>query len=66
MGNNEAEDEAEMFVPFSGQQPKTTDLLPFLDRAGMNTQVIRTASLSNVQGIIGALPQGTRPIVLFR
>ncbi|KAK4291427.1 hypothetical protein Pmani_035743 [Petrolisthes manimaculis] len=67
VGGNDAEDnDTEMFVPFSGQQPKSTDLLPFLDRAGMNTQVIRTASLSNVQGIIRALPQNTRPIVLFR
>jgi len=32
----------------------------------MNTQVIRTTSLASVQGIIGRLPAGLRPIVLFR
>ncbi|XP_047475100.1 uncharacterized protein LOC125029251 [Penaeus chinensis] len=63
----EAEEPQEQeFIPFTGIQPQVADLMPFLQRAGMNTQVIRTASLASVQGIINNLPGGLRPIVLFR
>lgn len=48
----------------SNQEPLT--LMSFLRRAGTNTQVIRTSSLNNVYEIIQTLPEGTKPIVLFR
>lgn len=60
------QEQEQMFIPFHGEQPQVTDLMPFLKRAGMNTQVIRTHSLSSVQSIINSLPQGLMPIVLFR
>ncbi|XP_069981482.1 uncharacterized protein [Penaeus vannamei] len=60
------EPQEQEFIPFTGVQPQVSDLMPFLQRAGMNTQVIRTASLASVQGIINNLPVGLRPIVLFR
>jgi len=50
----------------AGAEPRPTDLLPFLQRAGHNTQVIRTNSLSNVRSIIESLGSNMRPIVLFR
>ncbi|XP_042240701.1 CRISP/Allergen/PR-1-like [Homarus americanus] len=61
-----AQEEENMFIPFNGNQPSSSDLMPFLQRAGMDTQVIRTTSLSNVQNIINALPANLKPIVLFR
>ncbi|XP_071550654.1 uncharacterized protein [Panulirus ornatus] len=54
------------FVPFTGAQPTASDLTPFLKRAGTNTQLIRTSSLGNVRNIIASLPEGQKPIVLFR
>jgi len=54
------------FIPMSGPEPRPTDLLPFLQRAGLNTQVIRTNSLTNVRSIIESLGANMRPIVLFR
>jgi len=54
------------FIPMAGAQPRPTDLLPFLQRAGLNTQVIRTNSLVNVRSIIQSLGNNMRPIVLFR
>ncbi|XP_068218381.1 uncharacterized protein [Palaemon carinicauda] len=62
----EAQEQEQEFIPFQGQQPQAADLLPFLHRAGMNTQVIRTQALSSVQSIINSLPAGLKPIVLFR
>ncbi|KAK7080639.1 Peptidase inhibitor 15, partial [Halocaridina rubra] len=61
----EQEQEQE-FLPMHGEQPQIRDLMPFLQRAGVNTQVIRTQSLSSVQSIINSLPFGLKPIVLFR
>lgn len=54
------------FVPFTGAQPSASDLTAFLKRAGTNTQLIRTSSLGNVRNIIASLPDGQKPIVLFR
>jgi len=54
------------FIPMAGAEPRPTDLLPFLQRAGLNTQVIRTNSLANVRSIIESLGANMRPIVLFR
>ncbi|XP_064087636.1 uncharacterized protein LOC135202265 [Macrobrachium nipponense] len=65
-GEAHEQEQEQMFIPFHGEQPQTTDLLPFLHRAGMNTQVIRTQTLSSVQSIINSLPIGLKPIVLFR
>ncbi|XP_069194377.1 uncharacterized protein [Procambarus clarkii] len=64
--HQDSQEQDNMFIPFSGNQPVTSDLMPFLRRAGMDPQIIRTSSLSSVQSIINALPKGLKPIVLYR
>nr|XP_053629286.1 uncharacterized protein LOC128686406 isoform X2 [Cherax quadricarinatus] len=62
----ESEGQEAMFIPFNGTQPTTSDLMPYLRRAGLDAQIIRTSSLASVQGIISALPKDHIPIVLYR